>query len=241
MAATLIIGATGAVGQSLANRLDTAGESVVLAGRDTDALAELEAKLADAHSVTLDILAEDYEGVLAGIAATHDIKALAYCVGSIDLKPLKAATAEEFMHAYRVNVIGAALAMKAMSRSLAKHHGSAVLFSTVAAQHGFANHAITAAAKGGVEALTRSLAAELAPHVRVNAVALSLSRGRMSESLTGNEKIAEGIAKLHPIPRLGEPDDGAAAAAYLLSEAASWVTGAIMPVDGGRGVLKGKG
>jgi NAD(P)-dependent dehydrogenase (short-subunit alcohol dehydrogenase family) len=116
--------------------------------------------------------------------------------------------------------------------------GQCRLFSSIAARQGFANHVIIGAAKGGVDGLTLSLAAELAPKVRVNAVAPSLTRTPMSSSLTQNAKMAEGIAALHPIPRLGNADEAAALAEFLLSSDAGWITGQIVGVDGGRSTLR---
>ena len=96
-------------------------------------------------------------------------------------------------------------------------------------------------AKGAVEGLTLALAAELAPKVRVNAIAPSLTRTRLAKALTSSEAIATAIAQMHPIPRLGEPDDVAALASFLLSEQAGWITGQVIGVDGGRSTLRPKG
>jgi NAD(P)-dependent dehydrogenase (short-subunit alcohol dehydrogenase family) len=96
-------------------------------------------------------------------------------------------------------------------------------------------------AKGAVEGLTRALAAELAPKVRVNAVAPSLTKTPLARALTASDAMAQGIAALHPMARLGEPEDIAEAAAFLLSPAASWITGQVIGVDGGRSTLRTKG
>ena len=116
-----------------------------------------------------------------------------------------------------------------------------VLFSSIAARAGFPNHAAIAAAKAGVEGLALSLAAELAPAVRVNCVAPSLTRTRIAEPLTKSPQMADAIAKLHPLPRLGEGDDPAALADFLLSDAAGWITGQVVGVDGGRSTVRSKG
>jgi len=116
-----------------------------------------------------------------------------------------------------------------------------VLFSTIAVAQGFANHASVAMAKGAVEGLTLSLAAELAPAIRVNCIAPSLTNTPLAQSLTSNAQIAAGIAALHPLQRLGEPEDVASLAAFLLSRDAGWITGQIMGVDGGRSTLRTKG
>ena len=135
----------------------------------------------------------------------------------------------------------AALAVAAAAESLRAAQGSVVLFSSVAARAGFANHAVISAAKGAVEGLVVALAAELAPSVRVNAVAPSLTRTRMAEGLTSHEPTARAVAAAHPIPRLGEADDAAALAAFLLSPDAGWITGQVLAVDGGRSTVRSKG
>ena len=114
-----------------------------------------------------------------------------------------------------------------------------VLISSVAAEQGFPFHVSIGMAKGAVSALTRSLAAELAPKIRVNAIAPSLVKTPLSEPLLANEQTAETIAKSHPLPRLGEPEEVASMAAYLLSAEAGWITGQIIGVDGGRSALAG--
>ena len=146
------------------------------------------------------------------------------------------------MDTFSLNVVGAAEAIKAALPGLKKGGSAAdpasiVLFSSVAARHGLSNHAVIAAAKAGVEGLTVSLAAEFAPTIRVNCVAPSLTLSEMSKSMTDNEKMAEAIAKAHPLPRLGNPEDSAQAAAYLLSSHSMWTTGMILPVDGGRSAI----
>merc|ERR1711981_431757 len=112
--------------------------------------------------------------------------------------------------------------------------GSIVLFSTVAAQRGFSNHSIIASAKAAVEGLTVSLAAEFAPNIRVNCIAPSLINSKISKPLLKNNIVAEGIAKAHPMKRIGEGKDAAALAKFLLMEESSWITGQIIGVDGGR-------
>jgi NAD(P)-dependent dehydrogenase (short-subunit alcohol dehydrogenase family) len=111
----------------------------------------------------------------------------------------------------------------------------------VAVAQGFTAHASVAMAKGAVEGLTLALAAELAPKVRVNAIAPSLTRTPLARALTSSEQMAGAIAQMHAIPRLGEPDDIAALGAFLLSPEAGWITGQIIGVDGGRSTLRTKG
>ena len=118
-----------------------------------------------------------------------------------------------------------------------KNKGSIVLFSTVAAQRGFTNHSIIASVKGAIEGLTVSLAAEFAPDIKVNCIAPSLTNSKIAEPILKNKIVAEGIAKAHPMKRIGEGKDTAAMARFLLTEESSWITGQIIGVDGGRSTL----
>lgn len=237
----IIIGATGGTGSALARRLAGQGHDLHLIGRDSDRVGDLARALGASHAIA-DVL--DEEGLTAAVLAGdrgQGIAGLAYCVGSINLKPLKATRTADFLSAFNLNLIGAATALRAAERGLKTGRGAAILFSTVAVEQGFANHSIIAAAKGAVAALGRSLAAEWAPLVRVNVIAPSLTRTLLAAPLLASEQMAQGIAAMHPLARLGEADDLAAAAAFLLSPEAGWITGQVLGVDGGRAVLRNKG
>ena len=141
------------------------------------------------------------------------------------------------MQSFNLNLISATEIIRRSIDSLKQNKGSIVLFSTVAVRRGFTNHSIVASAKGAVEALTVSLAAELAPNIRVNCIAPSLTKSKISNFLLKNEKIADSIAKMHPLKRLGEGSDSSSVANFLLSDNSSWITGQILGVDGGRSSL----
>jgi NAD(P)-dependent dehydrogenase (short-subunit alcohol dehydrogenase family) len=236
----LLLGATGGIGAALARRLKARGTEPALVARDAARVRALAAEL-DAPWFAAD--AADPAGLRDAVAmAGRPLDGLAVCVGSIPLKPLARTTEADFLDAFRLNALLPALAAQGAAAALAEGgRGAVVLFSSVAARAGFPNHAAIAAAKAAVEGLTVALAAELAPHVRVNCIAPSLTRTPLAEPLTRNAAMAEAIARQHPIPRLGEPEDAAALADFLLSAQAGWITGQVFGVDGGRSSLRGKG
>ncbi len=230
----LIFGATGSIGSSLAEQLKDSGKDVHLVARNENELNQISKKLECSHTVA-DVLEEGFiEKVKTDIS---EINGLAYCVGSIDLKPFRMVNDQDFQKCMKLNLYSAVDAIKGYQESLKKNQGSIVMFSTVAAQRGFSNHAIIASAKAAVEGLTVSLAAEFAPNIRVNCVAPSLTKSKIAEPMLKNIAIAEGIAKAHPLKRLGEGKDSAALAKFLLTKDSSWVTGQIIAVDGGRSKL----
>ena len=230
----VIFGATGSIGSSLAEQLKNSGNDIHLVGRNESELSSVSENFGCSHTVA-DVLEDGFiEKVKSDIS---EIKGLAYCVGSIDLKPLRMVNEQDFQKCMKLNLYSAVEAIKGYQESLKKNKGSIVLFSTVAAQRGFTNHAIIASAKAAIEGLTVSLAAEFAPNIRVNCVAPSLTKSKIAEPMLKNTAIAEGIAKAHPLKRLGEGKDSAALAKFLLTEDSSWVTGQIIAVDGGRSKL----
>ena len=230
----LIFGATGSVGSSLAEQLKNSGNDIHLVARNESEVKVISEKLGCSYTVA-DVLEDGFiEKVKSDIS---DIKGIAYCVGSIDLKPLRMVTEADMNKCMKLNLYSAIEAIKGFQESLKKNKGSVVLFSTVAAQRGFTNHTIIASAKAAVEGLTVTLAAEFAPNIRVNCIAPSLSKSKIAEPMLKNPAIAEGIAKAHPLKRLGEGKDSAALAKFLITEESSWITGQIIAVDGGRSKL----
>ena len=230
----LIVGATGSIGSSLADQLYESGKEVHLVGRDENQTKSLSEKLNSEYSIA-DVLDDGFVDKIK--ANIDDVKGIAYCVGSIDLKPLKSASESDFNKCMKLNLYSAIDLIKGYQDSLKKNNGSIVLFSTVAAQRGFTNHSIIASAKAAVEGLTVSLAAEFAPNIRVNCVALSLTNSKIAQPLLKNSALAQGIAKAHPLKRIGEGKDGAALAKFLVTDESSWVTGQVIAVDGGRSKL----
>ena len=230
----LIFGATGSIGSSLAEQLKGSGYDIHLVARNEGEISVIASKLGCSFTV-VDVLENNFiEKVKADVP---EIKGIAYCVGSIDLKPLRMVKEEDFNKCMKLNLYSAVEAIKGYQESLKKNKGSIVLFSTLAAQRGFTNHTIIASAKAAVEGLTVSLAAEFAPNIRVNCIAPSLTNSKIAEPMLKNKVLAEGIAKAHPLKRLGEGKDSASLAKFLITEESSWITGQIIAVDGGRSKL----
>tara|TARA_Y100000741_G_scaffold33051_1_gene23396 strand:- start:566 stop:1276 length:711 start_codon:yes stop_codon:yes gene_type:complete len=228
----LIFGATGSIGSSLAEQLKKSKyENIHLVSRNENELRTLSEKTGYTFTVANVLEDEFLEKVKSDI---DNVKGIAYCVGSIDLKPIKMISEKDFNNCMKLNLYSAFEIIKGYQESLKKNKGSIVLFSTVAAQRGFSNHSIIASAKAAVEGLTVSLAAEFAPNIRVNCIAPSLINSKISKPLLKNNIVAEGIAKAHPMKRIGEGKDAAALAKFLLMEESSWITGQIIGVDGGR-------
>ena len=229
----VILGATGSIGSSLAKKLVEGGDKVHLVGREESSLSNLAAEL-NSSFTTCDVLEENFCEKIINDLKDEPIDGLAFCVGSIDLKPLKLTKKSDFMQSFNLNLISATEVIRSLADNLKKNKGSIILFSTVAVKQGFPNHAIVSSAKGAIEGLTLALAAEFAPNIRVNCIAPSLTNSKMSNFLLKNEKVAEGIAKMHPLKRIGEGSDTASVARFLLTKESSWITGQVVGVDGGR-------
>lgn len=167
------------------------------------------------------------------------IDGLVYCPGSINLKPFHRLTDADFLSDWQVNFMGAVSVIQALLQNLKRSDDpSIVLFSTVAVTVGMPFHASVAAAKGAVEGLTRSLAAEFAPRIRVNCIAPSLTQTPLADKLVNTPEKIEAGAKRHPLQRIGQPADVAELACFLLLNKAGWITGQVMHVDGGMSTLK---
>jgi len=165
---------------------------------------------------------------------SEPISGLVYCPGTINLKPLKSLKIEDFQNDFEVNLIGAVKVINKYFNNLKEVGKSGiVLFSTVAVQTGMQYHASIASAKGAVEGLTRSLAAEFAPNIRVNCIAPSITNTPLAEKLLNNEAKLKASEDRHPLKRIGDSKEIAETVAFLLSDSASFITGQIIKVDGG--------
>ena len=237
---TIIYGGSGGIGSAIATRLADQGAAIHLVARDKDRLAAV-ADQTRATFTPADVT--DLEAAAAATEAAGDtVSGLVFAVGSINLKPLGRLSEDDFLNDFRLNALAAVNVIQAALPAMRKAgSASVVLFSTVAVQQGFPAHASVAMAKGAVEGLTRALAAELAPNVRVNAIAPSLTRTELAAPLLANPQMEKALAGMHPLGRLGEPGDIAGLACFLLSPDSAWMTGQIVAADGGRGSLRVKG
>jgi NAD(P)-dependent dehydrogenase (short-subunit alcohol dehydrogenase family) len=164
---------------------------------------------------------------------------LVYCPGSIQLKPFSSIKLDDFRQDLELNLLGAVRCLQHYQPNLqAAESASVVLFSSVAAQIGFPYHGLVAASKGSIEGFTRALAAEWAPKIRVNAIAPSITDTPLAERLLREESKKQAAAARHPLKRVGEAEDIAQMALFLLSDKASWITGQIIHVDGGVSAIK---
>lgn len=221
----LIVGGSSGIGRALVDQLTTAGHTVhVWARQRRDLPAAVAFTALDVTSDTADLKS----------AVPDELDGLVYCPGSIDLRSFRSLKPEAFREAFELNVVGAVRCLQAAERTLKKSdRASVVLYSTVAVQRGMPFHAAIASAKGAIEGLTRSLAAEYAPTIRVNAIAPSLTDTPLAEKLLGSEDKREASAKRHPLNRVASPQEIAAMSAFLLSEQAAFVTGQVIGMDGG--------
>jgi len=227
----LIVGGSSGIGLALTNRLAAEGNKIVVLSRNLNQLQLNE----NIEHHKLDVLDEAQSFPVLD----QEFSGLAYCPGSINLKPFKSLKEQDYVDDFNINVLGAVKFINQYLPNLKKvDKSSIVLFSTVAVQTGMPYHASVAMAKGAVEGLTRSLAAEFAPKIRVNCIAPSLTDTPLASKLLSSDEKKEVSAKRHPLNSVGKAEDIANAAYYLLSDESSWVTGQILHVDGGMSSLR---
>ena len=235
----VILGGSGSIGSAIATELINDGFDVTIIGRNFSTLEKISKELGCSFVVSDVTKTEELKNSLSICA--KDIFGLIYCVGSINIKSLSTAHENDYVESFKINTLGAVTAIKSTKDSLLKNNGSILLFSSVAAKQGFTNHTIISTAKGAVEGLTVSLAAELSPNVRVNCISPSLTESGMSRSIIANENVKKAIESFHAIPKIGHPKDHSKLAAFLVGESNTWITGQIFNIDGGRSTVRKKG
>jgi NAD(P)-dependent dehydrogenase (short-subunit alcohol dehydrogenase family) len=234
----VITGGSGGIGSAVALRVAAAGGRPVLVARDVDRLAAVAAEIG-APFYPGDVLDNDaFAGVVKRVEAeVGEIDGLVHAVGSVFLKPLHATSVADWRTTLEINATSAFIVMRnVMPLLMRRKRGSVVLFSTVATSTGLQNHESIAAAKSAVEGLVKSAAISYARYgIRVNAVAPALTRTGLSRTLWQNEAMLSASVAMHPLGRIGEPDDIAPAVMYFLNDESGWTTGQILGVDGGLG------
>ena len=227
----LIIGGVTGIGAALVNLLNGQGNKVYATYHTT-----IPQKIEGVEYAELDVTAEEYH---LDFLPDH-LDGLVYCPGRIKLLPFGRIKREDFLEDYEVQTVGAIrILQKCIPQLKAVEQSAVVLFSTVAVQQGFNFHAMVASSKGAIEGLSRSLAAEFAPKIRFNAIAPSITDTPLAERLLSSDQKKEANGERHPLKRIGEAEDIAQMAAFLLSEKASWITGQLIAVDGGLSAVKG--
>jgi len=226
----LIIGGSSGIGAAIVKRLADRGNRV-FATYNTHPIDKQDGII----PLHLNVL-EDIDG-LEGLPEIID--GVVYCPGSIQLRPFGRIKPESFINDFELQVIGAIKVLHyVLPRLKASEHASVVFFSTVAVQTGFNFHSQLAVSKGAIEGLTRALAAEFSPNIRVNAIAPSLTDTPLAGKLLSSDEKKEANAMRHPLKKIGSPKNIADAALFLLTENSSWITGQIMHVDGGISTIK---
>ena len=231
----LVMGANGAIGSSVALQLRGMGHSIMLAGRNEAELQqisdEIDAPFAVADASSIPAFESMAQQCIDRFGGLHGI---VNCAGSVLLKPAHLTTEDEFASTIADNLTSAFAAVRAAAKTMRTNGGSVVLMASSAGRLGLPNHEAIAAAKAGVIGLMQSAAATHASKdIRFNAIAPGLVKSKMTRRIWENEKSAEYSRRMHPLGRLGEPDEIARLIVWLLDPANSWITGQTIGVDGG--------
>ncbi len=226
----IIIGGSTGIGKALVNLIEKEGQNVIATYNNNPIESDKNTRY-----IKFDVQNEDFNID----ELPEEIHGLAYCPGSINLKPFHRIKDEAFLEDFNLQVLGAIKLIRLLLPRLKKSGDSSiVLFSTIAVQRGFNFHSQVSVSKGAIEGLTRALAAEFAPNIRVNAVAPSLTDTPLAARFLNSPEKVAAQAENNPLKRIGTALEVAKAAAYLLTPQSSWTTGQILHVDGGYSSLK---
>jgi NAD(P)-dependent dehydrogenase (short-subunit alcohol dehydrogenase family) len=225
----LIIGGSSGIGRALVDLL-VPEHNIYVASRSNESLAN-----AEVTHISYDVMND----ALEVSDLPEQLDGFVYCPRSINLRPFRGLKPQTFQDDFNLNVVGAVKSLQSVLPLLQKSpQASLVFYSTVAVSTGMPFHASVAAAKGALEGLTRSLAAEYAPKFRVNCIAPSLTDTPLADKFLNNEAKLEKAQERHPLKQVGTAKNIAQMTAFLLGEESQWMTGQILHVDGGIGDLK---
>lgn len=238
----IVFGASGGIGSALARKLAGAGYRLIVVARHAERLDALAAELNATAIVADATVSAEVDGVFAQVQESHGrVEGVASCIGSLMLKPAHLTSDEEWRQTIDTNLTSSFYILRAAARALRPNGGSIVFCSSVAAQRGLANHEAIAGAKAGIVGLILAAAATYASNrVRVNCVAPGLTRTSLTAVLTANELAEKASVAMHPLGRLGEPEDVASAIHWLLDAKQSWITGQVISVDGGLSTVQAR-
>ncbi len=235
MSTIAILGSTGTIGSTLAERLVITGRRLLLVGRDHEKLAR-QAKELGQPFVVVDFTSSDSleKELNSKSELCEGYAGFVNCCGSLLLKPAHTTSDEEFRQVFETNLFTAFATVRVGGKLLRKQGGSIVLFASAVAEIGIPNHEAIAAAKAGVVGLARSAAATYAPHnIRVNVISPGLVRTELTRRIWENSTSATASAEMHALGRIGEPEHVASLATWLLDPQNDWITGQVIGVDGG--------
>ena len=222
----VVVGGSKGIGLEIVRRNVQSGASVTVLSRTSESLSGL----TGVKHLTWDAAGDE----ISGNQLPDRIDGLVYCPGTLNLRQFSRLKPQAFRDDFEINVIGAVRTIQAALGGLqAAERASIVLFSTVAVGQGMPAHASIAASKGAVEGLTRSLAADLSPGIRVNCIAPALTHSALTERFFRDEERAKALGEKYALGRTGTTADIAAAACLLLSDEGSWITGQVLGIDGG--------
>jgi len=226
----VIIGGSSGIGLELVNILEKNGANIIATYNNNIVQDRKNVKYLKLDVKTDVLNLDDFP---------EEIHGLAYCPGSINLKPFHRFKDEDFIDDFKLQVLGATKIIKLLLPKIKKSKDSSILlFSTVAVQAGLSFHSQVSISKGAIEGLTRSLAAELSPTIRVNAIAPSLTKTNLANRFLNTQEKIDQQSEKNPLNKLGDAKDIAEAGLYLLTPKSSWVTGQILHVDGGYSIIK---
>lgn len=234
MANTLIIAANSDIGFATAKRLIAKGHTVHITGR-TDSIMGRANELNASYSILDATKVDDVVALFESVQQQYgQIDGVVNCAGSLLLKSAHLTTQDEFKNVIDANLMTAFAVTHAAGKTMTQHGGSVVLISSAAALVGLASHEAIAAAKAGVIGLALAAAATYAPaNIRFNVVAPGLIETKLTQGLTANPAARKFSEGMHPLGRIGAPDDVASAIEFFLSNENEWLTGQVLAVDGG--------